>query len=192
MSPRPRSPTPTAIPALAAAVLVELTAVACVPADRDRADPPATVTGPDEGTTSGAMTANATVVGVVDGDTIDVRVGGAEERVRLIGVDTPETKRPDTPIECYGPEATAFTARLLPAGSAVHIERDVENRDAYGRLLGYVYRAGDGVFVNYELVRQGYATPLSIEPNVAHAATFVDAARHAERADAGLWSACSG
>jgi micrococcal nuclease len=128
---------------------------------------------------------------VVDGDTVDLAFGDDDERVRLIGIDTPETKRPDAPVECYGPEATAFTERLLPAGTAVRVERDVENRDAYGRLLGYVYRAEDGIFVNYELVRQGYATPLAIEPNVAHAELFV-AARAAEGADAGLWAECSG
>jgi micrococcal nuclease len=138
------------------------------------------------------MAANATVVAVVDGDTVDLAFGDDDERVRLIGIDTPETKRPDEPVECFGPEATAFTERLLPVGTAVRVERDLENRDAYGRLLGYVYRAADGIFVNYELVRHGYATPLTIEPNTAHADAFVDAARAAEGADAGLWSECSG
>jgi micrococcal nuclease len=117
-------------------------------------------------------------------------IDGREERVRLIGIDTPETKVPDVPVECYGPEATSFITELLPVGSAVRIERDTVNRDDYGRLLGYVYRAGDGVFVNYELVRQGYATPLSIAPNTTHADLFVDAARAAEADDAGLWAAC--
>lgn len=144
------------------------------------------------GTDPAVLEANATVVAVVDGDTIDARFGDREERIRLIGVDTPETKRPDTPVECYGPEAADFTERMLPAGTAIRVERDVENRDAYGRLLGYVHRAADGVFVNYELVRQGYATPLPIEPNVAHARRFVAAAQEAELADAGLWARCSG
>ena len=92
-------------------------------------------------------------------------IDGREERIRLIGIDTPETKRPDTDIECFGPEASAFTESLLPVGTPVRIERDTVNRDDYGRLLGYVYRADDGIFVNYELVRQGFAQPLSIEPN---------------------------
>ena len=144
------------------------------------------------GTAPHALEANATVVAVVDGDTIDARFGDREERIRLIGIDTPETKRPDTPVQCYGPEAADFTARMLPVGTAIRVERDVENRDAYGRLLGYVHRAADGVFVNYELVRQGFATPLSIEPNVAHARRFVVAAQEAELADAGLWARCSG
>lgn len=137
------------------------------------------------------MEANALVEYIVDGDTVDLVIDGREERVRLIGIDTPETEGPYTDLECYGPEATAFIERLLPLGTPVRIERDVENRDDYGRLLGYVYRADDGVFVNYELVRQGYATPLSIEPNTSNAELFVDAARSAEADDAGLWSACT-
>ena len=139
----------------------------------------------------GVLEANATVEYVVDGDTIDAVIDGREERVRLIGIDTPETKRPDTPIECFGPEATAFTESLLPVGTPIRIERDTVNRDDFGRLLGYVYRAEDGIFVNYESVRQGYATPLTIEPNDTHAALFVDAARAAEADDVGLWSTCS-
>ena len=132
----------------------------------------------------------ATVVGVVDGDTIDVRVGGRDERVRLIGIDTPETKRPDTPVECFGPEATAFTTSLLPDGTAVTLTRDVEARDDYGRLLAYVHRVRDGLFVNEALVRGGYAQPFTYPPNVTYADRFVEAARDAEARRAGLWSAC--
>jgi micrococcal nuclease len=137
----------------------------------------------------------ATVTHVVDGDTIDIRIDGRDERVRLIGIDTPETKRPNTPIECYGPEASAFTAALLPVGTRVRVERDVVGRDDYGRILGYVHLVDeDGrptTFVNLEIVREGYATPLSIEPNSTYAADFSAAARTAENADLGLWSACS-
>ncbi|NND74785.1 MAG: hypothetical protein HKN44_07220 [Ilumatobacter sp.] len=140
----------------------------------------------------GAVEANATVDFVIDGDTIDVVIDGREERVRLIGIDTPETKRPDAPIECYGPEATAFMQELLPVGTPVRIERDIVNRDDYGRLLGYVYRAADGIFVNYEMMRQGYAQTLSIGPNDLYAQLFADAAGAAERDDAGLWGRCSG
>src|SRR5687768_4909974 len=91
---------------------------------------------------------NAALVEVVDGDTIDVEIGGRDERVRLIGVDTPESVRPDSPVECFGPEAASFTTSLLPTGTALHLERDPEARDDYGRLLAYVYRAEDGLFVN--------------------------------------------
>ena len=141
-------------------------------------------------TTDRVTRANAVVEVVIDGDTVDVRIDGDDERVRLIGIDTPETKRPDTPVECFGPEATAFTQSLLAPGTAVRLERDVVGRDDYGRILAYVYRANDGILVNYEIVRQGYARPLTIPPNVAHSDLFVEAARAAERDDAGLWSGC--
>ena len=139
----------------------------------------------------------AIVTDVVDGDTIDVEIAGRDERVRLIGIDTPETKKPNTPVECYGPEASAFTASLLPVGSTVRIERDVVGRDDYGRLLGYVHLvatdAADepAVFVNLEIVEQGFARPLTIEPNSTFARDFAAAAGRAERADRGLWAACS-
>jgi micrococcal nuclease len=141
---------------------------------------------------SANTTANAVVELVVDGDTIDVTIGDGTERVRLIGIDTPETKKPDTPVECFGLEATAFTQSLLAPGTALRLERDVVGRDDYGRVLAYAYRASDGIFVNYEIIRQGYARPLSIPPNVAYADRFVEAARAAERDDVGLWSGCRG
>lgn len=140
----------------------------------------------------GELEANAIIDDVIDGDTVDVIITGREERVRLIGIDTPETKKPNSPIECFGPEAMAFTEALLPIGTPVYIERDVVNRDDFGRLLGYVYRADDGIFVNYEIMRQGFAQPLSIPPNDTFAELFADAARAAEADDAGLWAACSG
>ncbi len=133
----------------------------------------------------------ATVTHVVDGDTIDVRIAGRDERVRLIGIDTPETKKPNTPIQCYGPEASAFTSELLPLGTDVRIERDVVGRDDYGRLLGYVHRVDDDLFVNLEIVARGFARPLTIEPNSTFAVTFADAARTAERNDIGMWAACA-
>jgi micrococcal nuclease len=139
---------------------------------------------------------NATVSHIVDGDTIDVIVDGRTERVRLTGIDTPEiaheafADRPASTAECFGDEATAFITSLVPVGSTVRLERDVVGRDDYGRILAYVYRASDGVFVNYELIRHGYARPLSIAPNTAYRDLMVQAARDAERDDAGLWSAC--
>ncbi len=140
----------------------------------------------------GVMESNATIEYVVDGDTVDVLIGDQQERVRLIGIDTPEIAhrgKPE-PAECFGDEATTFTKSLLPIGTSVHLERDVVARDDYGRLLGYVYRASDGVFVNYEIVRQGYAQPLTIPPNVAFSELIVEAARDAEADQAGLWTAC--
>jgi micrococcal nuclease len=152
----------------------------------------------DESLIAGPTAPNATVEYVVDGDTIDVIVDGREERVRLTGIDTPEIAheasggRPATAGECFGEEAKAFVTALLPVGTLVRLERDVVARDDYGRMLAYVYRAGNGIFVNYEIVRQGYAQPLTIPPNVTFSDLMVQAARDAEADDVGLWSACSG
>ena len=150
---------------------------------------PAAVTGCGR---SPAGTSAATVEHVVDGDTIVVDIGGREEHVRLIGIDTPEVfvTAGEAP-ECFGPEASAFTKRLLPEGTAVRLERDVVGRDDYGRLLAYLYLA-DGRLVNEAIVAGGYATPLTIEPNDTLAAHFVAAARTAEAAGLGLWGGCGG
>lgn len=135
----------------------------------------------------------ATVVEVVDGDTVVVDIGGREEDVRLLGIDTPEVfVDPGEQPECYGAEASARTKQLLPAGTAVRLERDVVARDDYGRLLAYVYRASDGLFVNDDLVRQGFAELLIIRPNGALGDGLRAATRAAEAADVGLWGACPG
>jgi micrococcal nuclease len=136
-----------------------------------------------------AAPSSGRVVRVVDGDTIRVRIGGTEERVRYIGVDTPETVKPGTPVQCFGKAASAFNARLVRART-VRLEFDAERRDRYGRLLAFVYREPDGLFVNAELVRRGYAQPLTIAPNVAHASEFRRLARTARRGGRGLWAAC--
>lgn len=134
-----------------------------------------------------------TVEEIVDGDTIDVRVAGRTERVRLTGIDTPElAHEPGEVAECFATEASEFVVELLPIGTAVRLERDVVGRDDYGRLLAYVFRSEDGVFVNREIVRHGYALPLSIPPNDTFAEVVVDAARAAQREGTGLWSACQG
>jgi micrococcal nuclease len=130
------------------------------------------------------------VVRVVDGDTVHVRVDGRREKVRYIGVDTPESVKPGTPVQCFAKRASAFNDRLV-AGERVRLVTDAERRDRYGRLLAYVYRVRDGLFVNAELVRRGYAHPLTIPPNVAHAAGLRRLAAAARRDGRGLWSACS-
>lgn len=137
-----------------------------------------------------ALVANATLLWVIDGDTIDATVDGRRQRVRLIGIDTPETKKENTPVECYGPEATAFAQSLLPKGTALYLERDVVGRDDYGRLLAYVYRADDRVFINSEMVRQGFARLLTVPPNVSHVDDFIAVNREARTAKRGLWGAC--
>lgn len=136
--------------------------------------------------------ANAVVQRVVDGDTLVIKTGGVEERVRLIGIDTPESVKPGTEVECYGKEASANTEELLPEGTPVVLERDVEVRDRYERLLAYVYRASDGMFVNLEMVDQGYAQPATYPPNVAHTDEFIAAGRDARENGRGLWGACGG
>jgi micrococcal nuclease len=125
----------------------------------------------------------------VDGDTIHVSVDGRRVKVRYIGVDTPESRRPGTPVQCFAKAASAFNASLL-RGRRVELRTDAEQRDRYGRLLAYVYRQPDRLFVNAELVRRGYATVLTISPNVAHAGEFLALERSARRAGRGLWSAC--
>jgi len=124
---------------------------------------------------------------VVDGDTIEVTGG---ERVRLIGVDTPEIKAPDQPVGCFGQEASTFAASLLPPGTTVRLVGDVEQRDRFGRLLAYVYRRSDGLFVNAELLRRGFAQVLTIPPNIAHTDEFATIARQAREASQGLWASC--
>ena len=142
-------------------------------------------------TQSTALAPNATVLRVVDGDTIHARIDGRNETIRLIGIDTPETVKPNTPVQCFGEEASHETKSLLPAGTPIRLVRDAEARDDYGRLLAYVYRARDGLFVNLALARDGFARPLTIAPNVAHTDEFAAAAAEARRAGRGLWSKCS-
>jgi micrococcal nuclease len=139
-----------------------------------------------------ATDGKATVVRVVDGDTIVVRLAGHDENVRILGIDTPETHKPNTPVECFGPEASQRMAALLPPGTAVRLVRDVEPRDRYGRLLAYVYRDQDGLFVDLTMVQEGYAGTLAIAPNLAHKSELDAAVTGAQVAHRGLWQACGG
>jgi micrococcal nuclease len=132
-----------------------------------------------------------TVTHVVDGDTVDVELGAVTERIRLIGLNTPESVDPRRPVECFGKEASAHTKSLIPEGTKVRVERDAEARDKYGRLLGYIYRVSDDMFVNEQIVKDGYAETLTIPPNVTYAERFADLARQARSAGLGLWSACA-
>ena len=109
------------------------------------------------------------------------------DTIRLLGVDTPETHHPTKPVQCFGPEASAYTTRRL-LGKSVRLERDVETRDVYGRRLAYVYL--DGERYDDELLRLGYARLLVIEPNHLHARTMLDEELDAKRRGAGLWGAC--
>lgn len=139
---------------------------------------------------SGADPAVGEVTKITDGDTIHVSIGGGDETVRLIGIDTPESVDPRTPVECFGKEASAHLAELIPVGTEVRLVRDVEARDRYGRLLAYVYRLPDELFVNVAMARDGYAAQLTFPPNVAHVDAVGDAVAEARDAGRGLWSAC--
>ena len=132
-------------------------------------------------------TVSARVVRVVDGDTIEVSIGGREDDVRYIGVDTPETVKPGEPVQCFGPEASEFNHDLVE-GRTVELEFDRELRDAYDRLLAYVF-VGDEM-VNEELVAGGYARTLEIEPNTSRAEQLSALEERAGREGLGLWGAC--
>jgi micrococcal nuclease len=148
---------------------------------------PSSPAGPGDGAPPGG---GATVARVVDGDTVVVRLGHRDERVRLIGIDTPESVKPGTPVQCFAVEAANRTKQLLPPGTAVRLERDAELRDRYGRLLAYVYRQPDDLFVNLALARDGFALPYTFPPNVAHADQFAAAAADARHGRRGLWDRC--
>jgi micrococcal nuclease len=147
------------------------------------------VPGSGSGAASSAPS-DASVVRVVDGDTIVARLAsGRIERVRFIGMDTPESVKPGTPVQCFALRASAYTKHLL-SGRRVRLVPDVEPRDRYGRLLAYVYRRPDGLFVNEELVRAGYARPYTFPPNVRFEGQIATLARQAREAGRGLWDAC--
>jgi micrococcal nuclease len=136
------------------------------------------------------QTLTARVTRVVDGDTVHVRGdGGGEETVRYIGVDTPESVKPGTPVQCYAKAASHRNAQLVDA-QPVRLVVGAEARDRYGRLLAYVYRVADGRFVNETLVDGGFARTLTIPPNDRYAARFAARAAAARQAGRGLWGAC--
>lgn len=138
-------------------------------------------------------TDSARVVRVVDGDTIIVRLGGRDVRVRYIGMDAPESVRPSFPVEPFGPEA-AKANRALVEGRVVELERDVSEVDQFDRLLRYVWlHDGEGwTLVNLELVTRGYASILTIPPDVRLADELLAAERAARAAGRGLWSQAGG
>ena len=131
-----------------------------------------------------AGTLDGRVVRIVDGDTIHVRVGTRVEKVRYIGVDTPEVRHPQKGEEPGGREAAALN-RALVRGRAVRLETDTQTHDRHGRLLAYVW-VGE-TMVNAELVRRGYAQVLTVPPNVRHQSLFLKLQREARDAGRGLW-----
>jgi micrococcal nuclease len=158
-----------------------------VPVDPGVAVDPGVPAGP------GASAETATVVRVVDGDTLVVDRGKGNERVRLVGVDTPETVKPNAPVECYGPEASAYVTDLL-SGQTVRLDPDPSqgDTDRYGRLLRYVWvptDAGGWSSVEALLLSGGFAEPY----RDAHSrkAAFDALAAQAQGGGQGLWGACS-
>ncbi|MCC6830405.1 MAG: thermonuclease family protein [Thermoleophilia bacterium] len=145
-------------------------------------------------TPGAAASAPAVVERVVDGDTLVADVDGDRARVRLLGIDTPETVKPDAPVECYGPQASARTKALLPEGVRVVLQTDpvAGAQDDFGRVLAYVTPQGARLTVNEELLREGFATLFVFDR--AHPFTRVAAFRAAERsargARLGLWGSC--
>jgi micrococcal nuclease len=169
---------------------VGLLAIAVVPAlawinrpstGRDVVEAPAIVA-PDFATRE-----SYAVVRVVDGDTVVVDIEGVKTKVRLVGVDTPETVDPRKPVEAYGKEASEFTKNLL-AGERVYLVDDKPSGtlDRYGRRLAYLYRAPDGLFVNLEIVRQGYGHAYLRYP-FEKMETFRQFEGRAREAEKGLW-----
>lgn len=138
---------------------------------------------------------SAKVVRVVDGDTaVFALAGGREEKVRFIGIDTPEST---TKVEEYGKEAAAYTRRALPVGRSVKLEPDVEERDRYGRMLAYVWlgtpkQASESEIrskmLNAKLALDGYAQQMTIQPNSKYADYFTEFVREARQANRGLWA----
>ncbi|MFF2277935.1 thermonuclease family protein [Agromyces sp. NPDC058126] len=131
------------------------------------------------------------VVRVVDGDTIVVDVDGVEQTVRLIGIDTPETVRPNTPVECYGPEASAHTHELLD-GRTVTLTADPtqDDTDRYGRWLRYVTDSQTGTDVGATLLEGGYAHEYTYDTQYVRQGEYMQLERDATATALGLWGAC--
>ncbi len=142
---------------------------------------------------------SAKVLKIVDGDTLKVRYKGIEESVRLVGIDTPES-RPNKKakndaqrsgedlrtITAMGKEATRYVKSLVKPGDTVRIEFDVQKRDKYGRLLAYVYLP-NGTMLNEEIVKAGYANVMTVPPNVKYQERFLKDYREARENRRGLW-----
>ena len=137
---------------------------------------------PDKSTSSSTT---SFVIRVIDGDTIEIETG---ERVRYIGMNTPETIDPRREVQCFGKEASEYNKKLV-LNKKVRLEKDISATDKYGRLLRYAYLE-DGTFVNLKLVKNGYAFVATYPPDVAYSDEFVVAERQAREAGAGLWSVC--
>ncbi|MBI2616597.1 thermonuclease family protein [Candidatus Gottesmanbacteria bacterium] len=127
----------------------------------------------------------ATVGRIVDGDTIELTDG---RKVRYIGIDTPESKDPRSPVECFGQKASEKNAELV-LDKEITMEKDISDKDSFGRLLRYVF-VGD-VFINDYLVRQGYAQISIYPPDVKYQDEFLASQQEARENNRGLWKECT-
>lgn len=145
----------------------------------------------------------ATVSRHVDGDTIHVNIDGRDYKLRMIGVDTPETKHPNKPVQYFGKEASAYTARTIPVGYTVWLQKDVSNTDRYGRLLRYVWLKQPATdnpteqeisdnMLNAMLIANGYGAPSTYPPDVKYADLFNRLSQNARNGRWGLWGAPAG
>ncbi len=134
----------------------------------------------------------ATVTRVIDGDTIQIDTG---QKIRYIGIDTPELHKPNTPVQCFAKEAAEKNKQLVE-GKKIKLVKDVSETDRYGRLLRYVYledptaATNGGTFINEYLVKEGYAHAATFPPDVKYADYFVSLQDQARNLGKGLWSMC--
>ncbi|MBK4347224.1 thermonuclease family protein [Lacisediminihabitans sp. G11-30] len=138
-----------------------------------------------------AVTDHGEVTHLVDGDTLDVSIAGVTTRIRLLNIDTPETVKPDSPVECMGPQASARLAQLAPPGSTVGLAYDVERTDRYGRTLAMVITP-DGGNASEILAREGLGVAVEYGANVAGYDAIMAAERQARDANVGLYSGACG
>lgn len=123
------------------------------------------------------------VLRVIDGDTIELESG---QKVRYIGIDTPETVDPRRDPQCFGKEASSYNKELVE-GKEIYLEKDVSETDRYGRLLRYIYLEENDISINEQLVREGYAVASSYPPDVKHQEKFRLAEQEARNNQKGLW-----
>ena len=178
-------PTQTAqVATLVATEVLETTTNTPAPPPTATSESPTSTVVPPTATAEGPARIQAQVTKVVDGDTIDVMIAGQPFTVRYIGIDTPEPVDPREDVQYYGVEASNKNKELVE-GQTVDLEKDVSETDKYGRLLRYVY-VGEK-FVNYELVRWGFAHASAYPPDVKYQEMFTDAERQAREEATGLW-----
>ena len=128
------------------------------------------------------------VLYVIDGDTLMINIDGIETKVRLIGINTPESVSYDeSRNNYYGKKASDYTKSLIEKDNKVYLEYDEEKQDKYGRDLAYVYFK-DGQMLNYILLQKGYAQTMTIAPNTKHSAEFKEAETYAKNYKVGFWA----